>query len=87
MSVAEFNDTKKIVVDTLPETEDGKIVRAMLVDKGFFQIFDDLFNITSFYNAQSLYTNYFLNVWQTQAYSILVNAVAFVCPATQTTEA
>lgn len=73
MSVAEFNDTRKIVIDTFPD----KDVRAVLVDEAFFQIYDDLFNITSFYNGQGLYENFYLNVWQTLAYSILVNAVAF----------
>lgn len=73
MSVAEFNDTRKIVIDVFPDEN----VRACLVDERFFQIFDDLFTITSFYNGKGLYTNYYLNVWQTLAYSILVNAVAF----------
>ena len=73
MSVAEFNDTKKIVIDVFPDAN----VRAMLVDEAFFQIYDDLFAVTSFNNAQGLYDNYYLNVWQTQAFSILVNAVAF----------
>lgn len=77
MSVAEFNDTRKIVVDTFPDSK----VRAVLVDEAFFQIYDDLFTITSFNNGQGLYQNYYLNVWQTLAYSILVNAVAFVVPA------
>lgn len=77
MSVAEFNETKKIVIDVFPDV-DGKKVAGALVDEAFFQIFDDLFTITSFYNAKGLYTNYYLNVWQTLAYSILVNAVAFV---------
>ena len=74
MSVAEFNQTKKIVIDKFP---DSKTV-GVLVDEKFFQIYDDLFTITSFNNGKGLYTNYYLNVWQTFAYSILVNAVAFV---------
>lgn len=78
MSVAEFNDTRKIIIDTFPV--DG--VRAVLVDEAFFQIYDDLFTITQFYNGQGLYTNYYLNVWQTLAYSVLVNAVAFKVTAT-----
>lgn len=80
MTVAEFNDTKKIVIDTFPKVEGVGTVRAFLCDELFFQIYDDLFNITSFYNPKGLYTNYYLNVWQTFAYSILVNAVAFVVP-------
>lgn len=73
MSVAEFNDTRKIIIDAFPD----KNIRGCLVDEQFFQVIDDLFNITSFYNGKGLYTNYYLNVWQTLAYSILVNAVAF----------
>lgn len=80
MTVAEFNDTKKIIIDAFPSTAKGS-VRAALVDEAFFQIYDDLYTISSFYNAKSLYDNYYLNVWQTFAYSILVNAVAFVVPA------
>lgn len=78
MSVAEFNETKKIVIDVFPDTVDGKPVYGVLVDHAFFQIFDDLYTITHFNNGMGLYENYYLNVWQTQAYSILVNGVAFV---------
>lgn len=73
MSVAEFNDTKKIIIDTFDDAN----IRAMLVDEAFMQIYDDLFTVTSFYNGQGLYTNYWLNVWMTYSYSPLVNAVAF----------
>lgn len=81
MSVADFNDTQKIVVDVFPNVTVGEKtykVHGFLADEAFFQIFDDLFGITSFENGQGLYTNYYLNVWQTLAYSVLVNCVAFV---------
>jgi hypothetical protein len=81
MSVAEFNDTRKIVIDVFPPITEGT-VRAVLVDEAFFQIYDDLFTVTNFNNPKGLYTNYYLNVWQTLAYSILVNAVGFVVPTT-----
>lgn len=77
MTVAEFNDTKKIVIDAFPDAS----IRAFLVDEAFFQIYDDLFTITHFNNGQGLYDNYYLNVWMTYAYSILVNAVAFTVDA------
>lgn len=79
MSVAEFNDTRKIVIDTFPEYEEG-VIRGALVDEAFFQIFDDLYTIANFYNGEGLYTNYILHVWQTLAFSILVNGVVFVAP-------
>lgn len=81
MSVAEFNDTRKIVIDTFPEYSEG-IIRGALVDEAFFQIFDDLYTIANFYNGEGLYTNYILHVWQTLAFSILVNGVVFVAPKT-----
>lgn len=79
MSVAEFNDTKKVVIDHFPDAD----VRAALVDEQFFQIYDDLYTITNFKNPKSLYDNYYLHVWQTMAYSILVNAVIFTTAAAE----
>lgn len=76
MTVAEFNDTRKIVIDTFPKVE-GYDIYGALVDEAFFQVFDDLFTIAVFNNGEGLYNNYILHVWQTLAYSILVNAVAF----------
>lgn len=73
MSVAEFNDTRKIVIDAFPDPT----IRAALVDDKFFQIYDDLVYFSNFRNEEGLYDNYYLHIWQTLAYSILVNAVAF----------
>lgn len=73
MSVVQFNETKKIVIDHFPQ----KGIRAVLVDEAFFQIYDDLWSVSSFDNGDGLYQNYWLHVWMTYAYSILVNAVAF----------
>ena len=73
MSVAEFNDTRKIIIDAFPE----KGVIGALVDEQFFQIYDDLVYFSSFRNEEGLYDNYYLHVWQTFAYSILVNGVVF----------
>ena len=73
MSVAEFNDTRKIVVDAFPDPD----VRACLVDEQFFQVHDDLVMFKDWENPLGLYKNYYLHIWQTLAYSILVNAVAF----------
>lgn len=73
MTVAEFNDTRKIVIDAFPDPS----MRALVCDEQFFQIFDDLFTFKSFENGDGLYINYFLHVWQTLSFSPLVNAVAF----------
>lgn len=73
MSVAEFNDTRKIVIDAFPDES----IRACLVDEQFLQVYDDLLLFKEFENGEGLYKNYYLHVWQTLAYSNLVNAVAF----------
>lgn len=73
MSVAEFNDTRKIVIDAFPDES----IRACLIDEQFLQVYDDLLLFKEFENAEGLYKNYYLHVWQTLAYSNLVNAVAF----------
>lgn len=52
---------------------------AMLIDRSWMQVYDNLFETTEFYNAQGLYWNYWLNHWQTYGYSLFANAVAFVC--------
>lgn len=73
MSVAEFNDTRKIIIDAFPDPE----IRAALVDEQFFQVYDDLVMFKDFENSEGLYKNYYLHIWQTLAYSPLVNAVVF----------
>lgn len=73
MSVAEFNDTRKITIDAFPDPD----IRACLVDEQFFQVYDDLVMFKEWENPLGLYKNYYLHIWQTLAYSILVNSVAF----------
>ena len=81
-SVVEFNDTQKEVIDAFPV--DGMI--ACLVDRNFFQVYDDLFTFREFENGLGLYRNHILHVWQTIGYSILCNAVAFVVGADQNSD-
>lgn len=73
MSVAEFNETRKIVIDAFPDPD----IRGALVDEQFFQVFDDLVMFKEFENPEGLYKNYYLHIWQTLAYSPLVNGVIF----------
>lgn len=73
MTVAEFNDTKKIIIDEFPDPT----VHAAVLDKEFFQIFDDLVYFSTFRNEEGIYDNYYLHIWQTLSYSILVNGVVF----------
>lgn len=81
-SVVEFNDTQKEVIDAFPV--DGMI--ACLVDRNFFQVYDDLFTFREFENGLGLYRNHILHVWQTIGYSILCNAVAFVVGTDQNSD-
>lgn len=60
-------------------------VKAVLVDKEFFQIYDNLTMMTEKYVAGGLYWNYFYNVWKTVSYSPFSNAVAFVLSTASTT--
>ena len=76
-SIVEFNDTQKEVIDAFPV--EGMV--ACLVDKNFFQVYDDLFTFREFTNGLGLYRNTILHIWQTLGYSILTNAVCFMVSA------
>lgn len=52
-------------------------VAAVLVDRDFFMIFDNLQNFTENYNGQGLYWNYFYHVWKTFSTSPYANAILF----------
>jgi hypothetical protein len=60
---------------------DNKQCLAMLIDKSFIRLFDNLMYMTDFFNPQGLYYNYWLNHWQTYSYAPFANAVAFCKPA------
>ena len=81
-SIVEFNDTQKEVIDAFPI--EGMI--GALVDRNFFQVYDDLFTFREFENGLGLYRNHILHVWQTLGYSILCNAVAFVVGVDQNSD-
>lgn len=53
-------------------------VHALLVDKNYFMIFDELQEMRDVANGQGLYWNYFLHTWKTFAVSPFMNAVALV---------
>ena len=81
-SVLEWNQTQKEVIDAFPV--EGMV--AALVDRNFFQVYDDLFTFREFENGLGLYRNHYLHVWQTIGYSILCNAVAFVVASDQNSD-
>ena len=56
-------------------------VVAVILDKDYFMIFDNLQNFTENYNGQGLYWNYFYHVWKTFSTSPYANAVLFTSAA------
>lgn len=77
-----FNTEVKQIIDAFPV--EGMV--ALLVDRNFFQVYDDLFTFREFENGLGLYRNHILHVWQTLGYSILCNAVAFVVASDQNSD-
>lgn len=55
-----------------------KDVLAVLVDKEWFQIYDNANKFTEKYVASGMYWNYFYNVWKTVSSSPFSNAIVFV---------
>lgn len=53
-------------------------VKAVLVDKEWFQVYDNNIKFTEKYVASGMYWNYFLNTWKTISFSPFSNAVVFV---------
>ena len=53
-------------------------IPAVLVDKDWFMIFDNLMNFTEQYNGEGLYWNYWYHVWKTFSISPFANAAVFV---------
>lgn len=55
-----------------------KDVKAALVDKEWFQVYDNKNEFTEKYVASGMYWNYFYNVWKTVSSSPFSNAIVFV---------
>lgn len=53
-------------------------VPAVLVDKDFFMILDNLNEFTELYNGEGLYWNYWYHVWKTYSVSPFAQACAFI---------
>lgn len=79
---AAFNmDKVTFLANTLKVDSFGGAVNclAVLIDRSWVQVYDNLFETTEFYNPKGMYWNYYLNHWQTYSYSLFANAVAFIC--------
>lgn len=74
MSKADFLG-RKLVVDNFGTATN---CLAILMDRSYTQIWENLMEVTEFQNGENLSWNYYLHVWQTWGLSPLANAVAFV---------
>lgn len=68
------------MIETVTEEELALMagVKAVLVDKEWFQVYDNQNKFTEKYVASGEYWNYFYNVWKTVSSSPFSNAVVFV---------
>lgn len=66
-----------ITVNSFP----NKDIQAIVMDKDLPMIFDNLFEMTDFWNPKTLNWNFWLTVFQTYSLSPFVNAVAIVANA------
>lgn len=64
-----------ITIDTFGTATD---CLAILADRSWVQVYENLFETSDFYNSQGLFWNYWLNHWQTYSLSLFANAVAFL---------
>lgn len=63
---------------TTEELERMRFVKAIILDSEWFQVYDNLQQMSETQVASGLYWNYFLNVWKTVSYSPFSNAIVFV---------
>lgn len=61
-----------------------KDVKAVLVDREWFQVYDNNNKFTEKYVASGMYWNYFYNVWKTVSSSPFSNAIVFVTSTAST---
>ena len=64
-----LTDAEVTALDAIP---------AVLVDRDWFMIFDNMFNFTEQYNGQGLYWNYWYHVWKTFSVSPFAQSAVFV---------
>lgn len=55
-----------------------KAIPAVLVDRQWFMVFDNMLNFTEQYNGEGLYWNYWYHTWKTFSVSPFANASVFV---------
>ena len=75
------------MIEDVSEAELAKManIKSIIVDKEWFQVYDNNNKFTEKYVASGDYWNYFYNVWKTVSSSPFSNAVAFVTEDTEPT--
>lgn len=73
-----FANDKTYKAFTEDELKALDAIPAVLVDKNWFMIFDNLYEFTEQYNGEGLYWNYWYHVWKTFSVSPFANASVFV---------
>lgn len=73
-----FANDKTYTAFTEDELKALDEIPAVLVDKNWFMIFDNLYEFTEQYNGEGLYWNYWYHVWKTFSVSPFANASVFV---------
>lgn len=76
------NDTTYTAI-TDDEMKALNAIPAVLIDKEWFMIFDNLYEFTEQYNGEGMYWNYWYHIWKTFSVSPFANATVFV-PETPT---
>lgn len=74
-----LSDGSGKMLSEMPSEEDIRrfnATPAFLIDDRWFMIFDNLFEMTHFFNPEKLYWNYWLHKWNIFSVSRFVNAVA-----------
>lgn len=72
-----FKDDPTYIEIGSDEIGDLNAVEAVLVDRDFFMIFDNMAQFTENYNGQGLYWNYFYHAWKTFSVSPFANNMLF----------
>jgi Bacterial Ig-like domain (group 2). len=72
-----FADDPNYVPLTDAEIATLENIKAVIVDKDWFMIFDNFMNFTEQYNGEGLYWNYWYHVWKTFSVSPFANAIVF----------
>lgn len=73
-----FDDDPTYVPLTSDELAALSTIPAVLVDRDWFMILDNLLEFTDQYNGQGLYWNYWLHIWKTLSVSPFANSAVFV---------